>query len=49
MAPLKKTCTKEIIFHNNNLSDLKKKKPKKKKKTKDSIKDLTHIERYVWV
>ena len=30
MAPLKKTCTKEIIFHNNNLSDLKKKKPKKK-------------------
>ena len=35
MAPLKKTCTREIIFHNNNLSDLKKK--NKKKKTKQEL------------
>ena len=48
MAPLKKTCTREIIFHNNNMSDLKKKKTHKKK-TKDPSKDLTHIERYLWV
>ena len=46
MAPLKKTCTREIIFHNNNMSDLKK---KNQKKNKDSSKDLTHIERYLWV